>query len=243
MCRGANIDPAEFEKEEFKELCIRPLVKKFARCKSNSVAVRKLLREYKRVIEVSNLFGIDVKISKYYRYLKGRRITAYNLLVQVDKPQEVTGRGLFSEDSDEETYYELEVAGCGSLSDLSDEETFYDESEEEDKTETVSVPNSVTNFVDLTVEEEESSVESLEESSTGNRDSVVEGATQDDRALRLGTGLFNIIDRHYGDLSHIRLVHFDLTFDTQSGTFVSKEYVQEVLAVSSGVIRARTYYT
>lgn len=242
MCRGANIDPAEFEKEEFKELCIRPLVKKFARCKSNSVAVRRLLREYKRVIEVSNLFEIDLKVSKFYRYCKGRRITAYKLSIQKDKPQGVTGRGLFGddEDSDEETYYELEVTGSGNFSDLSDDETIYDESEE-GKSEAVLVPKPIKKHANVKTEEE-SSVESQEDSSTGNQDSVVEGATRDDRALHLGSRVFDIIEEHYEEESVVRFAHIHLVFDTESGTFVTSEYAREVLAACGNTAEGRTYY-
>ena len=242
MCRGANIDPAEFEKEEFKELCIRPLVKKFARCKSNSVAVRRLLREYKRVIEVSNLFEIDLKISKFYRYCKGRRITAYKLSIQKDKPQGVTGRGLFGddEDSDEETYYELEVTGSGNLSDLSDDETIYDESEE-GKSEAVLVPKPIKKHINETIQEE-SSVESLEESNKENQDPVEEGTTRDDRALELGRHVYDIIDHHYEEESVVRFINISLTYDTQSGTFVPTTHARELHAANPGSVQRRLYY-
>ena len=253
MCRGAPRDPAEFEKEEFKDTFVKPFIKKFTRRKSCSQAVRRLLLKHKRAIEISNLFGLDIKVDKIYRYKRGKRVAKYFLSIQ-EIPQEVSKprRGLFS-DSDEES--------------IEDESVDRIENQEEKETEPVpdlvTSESNLTNWEELSVKSQETDssedltentcncsrckpIKSEDESvaSSGSSTTTQQDVSREDRALVIGNNILELIDQHREEENHPRLIDIRLYFDCETGLFVTPEYINELQSTTgtSGEVRLRTYH-
>ena len=253
MCRGAPRDPAEFEKEEFKDTFIKPFIKKFARRKNCNLAVRRLLLKHKRAIEVSNLFGLDFKFDKIYQYKRGKRVAKYCLSVQ-ETPQEVSKprRGLFS-DSDEES---IEEESVGRIANQGENETG-------PVPDRVISESNLKNWEELSVESQETDtsgeftsntcdcprckpvvLEDESVASSGSSTTTQQSQTREDRALIVGNNIFNLIDQHREEENHPRLISIKLYFDCDTGLFVTPEYINEIQSTigTTGEGQLHTYH-